>query len=180
VQVLGDSAYATGEALDTFEQTGHEPLVKPWPIKPAVPDGFTSDDFTVDETAGTATCPNGITRPVSPRRTVSFGAACRSCPLRQRCTTAQDGRTLRLHEHDALQRAHRRRAQDPHWQQVYRQHRPMVERSIAWLTARGNRKVRYRGIAKNDLWLHHRLAGLNLRRLLNLGLHQQHGAWALA
>ena len=62
----------------------------------------------------------------------------------------------------------------------YRQHRPMVERSIAWLVQGGNRKVRYRGIAKNDLWLHHRLAGLNLRRLLRLGLQQQHGAWALA
>jgi hypothetical protein len=44
----------------------------------------------------------------------------------------------------------------------------------------GNRKVRYRGIANNDLWLHHRLAGLNLRRLLNLGLQHQHGGWALA
>jgi hypothetical protein len=56
----------------------------------------------------------------------------------------------------------------------------MVERSIAWLVQGGNRKVRYRGISKNDLWLHHRLAGLNLRRLLNLGLQQQHGAWVLA
>jgi hypothetical protein len=45
----------------------------------------------------------------------------------------------------------------------------MVERSIAWLVRGGNRKVRYRGIVNNDLWLHHRLAGLNLRRLLNLG-----------
>ena len=55
----------------------------------------------------------------------------------------------------------------------------MVERSIAWLV-RGNRKVRYRGISKNDQWLHHRTAGLNLRRLLNLGLHQHDGTWALA
>jgi len=56
----------------------------------------------------------------------------------------------------------------------------MVERSIAWLVRGPNRKVRYRGITRNDLWLHHSLAGLNLRRLLNLGLHQQHGAWILA
>jgi hypothetical protein len=31
----------------------------------------------------------------------------------------------------------------------------MVERSIGWMTP-GNRKVRYRGVAKNDHWLHHR------------------------
>jgi hypothetical protein len=42
------------------------------------------------------------------------------------------------------------------------------------------RAWRWRGIAKNDQWLHHRLAGLNLRRLLALGLQQQHGAWTLA
>ena len=32
----------------------------------------------------------------------------------------------------------------------------------------------------NDLWLHHRIAGLNLRRLLALGLTRTAGAWALA
>jgi hypothetical protein len=180
VEVLGDSAYATGEALATFAETGHTPLVKPWPTKPAVAGGFGIDEFTVDEAAGTVTCPNGVTRPISPTRAVIFGAACRDCPLRARCTTAKNGRGLHLHEHDALQREHRRRAQDPQWQQDYRQHRPMVERSIAWLTAKGNRKVRYRGVAKNNDWLHHRLAALNLRRLLTLGLNYDSGAWVLA
>jgi IS5 family transposase len=55
----------------------------------------------------------------------------------------------------------------------------MVERSLAWLVAGGNRRVRYRGIAKNNAWLHNRTAALNLRRLLNLGLDRQEGAWAL-
>ena len=54
----------------------------------------------------------------------------------------------------------------------------MVERSIAWLT-RGNRRVPYRGIAKNNAWLHPRVAALNLRRLLALGLTatRQPGPW---
>ena len=179
VEVLGDSAYGTGEALDQLDRAGHVPLVKPWPIKPTVAGGFGLDDFTVDEQAGTVTCPNGTVRPISPKRSVTFGAACRGCPLRQRCTTAKDGRSMTLHEHDALQRAHRRRAEDPQWQATYRQHRPMVERSIAWLVAGGNRKVRYRGVAKNNAWLHTRTAALNLRRLLNLGLIRHDGAWAL-
>jgi IS5 family transposase len=50
--------------------------------------------------------------------------------------------------------------------------------SPGWL--RGNRKVRYRGVAKNDHWLHHRAAALNLRRLIGLGLIHNGGAWALA
>lgn len=177
--VLGDSAYASGEALATLAETGHDPRVKPWPTRPTVPGGFSVDDFTLDETAGTATCPNGVTRHLSPTRVATFGATCRGCPLRQRCTKSKAGRTLKVHEHDALQRAHRRRAQHPRWQDEYRQHRPMVERSIAWLTAKGNRRLRYRGIAKNNAWLHNRLAALNLRRLLNLGLDHQHGAWII-
>jgi Transposase DDE domain/Transposase domain (DUF772) len=179
VQVLADSAYATGAALAAFEHSGHRPLVKPWPVKPAVPGGFTIDEFSVDEPTGTATCPAGITRPISRTRVVTFGAACRDCPLAQRCTKAKGGRTVKIHQHDALQRAHRRRAEDPQWHAEYRQHRPMVERTIAWLTARGNRKLRYRGVTKNNHWLHHRTAALNLRRLLTLGLHHQHGTWTL-
>lgn len=180
VRVLGDSAYASGEALATLHETGHYPLVKPWHLRPTVPNGFSADDFSVDHAHRTATCPAGVTRPVSPSGSVTFGIACNGCPLRSRCTTARDGRVLKVGEHDALQRAHRQRAQHAAWQDEYRQHRPMVERTIAWLTAGGNRKVRYRGIAKNDAWLQHRLAALNLRRLLNLGLHHQHGTWALA
>lgn len=76
-------------------------------------------------------------------------------------------------------RAARGTARDPDWQAEYRQHRPMVERSIAWLT-RGNRKVRYRGIIKNDHWLHHRAAALNPRRLITLGLTHTATTWALA
>ena len=53
---------------------------------------------------------------------------------------------------------------------VYRAHRPMVERSISWLVAGRNRRLRFVGTQRNDLWLHHRVAGLNLRRLLALGL----------
>jgi hypothetical protein len=179
VQVLADSAYGTGAALAALGKAGHMPVIKPWPLRPAVTGGFTADDFTVDEAAGTATCPHGVTRPISRTRVVTFGAACRGCPLQQRCTTSPTGRTLHLHEHDALQRAHRARAADPKFQATYRRHRPMVERSLAWLT-RGHRRVPYRGVAKNDAWLHLRVAAIDLRRLLTLGLTSTAGSWAIA
>jgi hypothetical protein len=183
-EVLGDSAYGTGEALDALHNAGHTPIIKPWPLRPAVEGGFTIDDFTVTEPTadqpGSVTCPNGVTRPITPTRNVTFGAACRGCPMRAQCTTNKTGRSLRLHRHDATQRAHRVRARDPQFQTVYRRHRPMVERSIAWLVAGRNRRLRFRGTTANDLWLHHRVAGLNLRRLLNLGLSRADGAWTVA
>jgi hypothetical protein len=180
LQVLGDAAYGTGELLDTLQQAGHTALIKPWPLRPTVEGGFTIDDFTVDEAAATVSCPNRVTRPITATRAVIFGARCRGCPLRARCTTSAKGRTLRLHPHDALQRAHRARATDPQFQAVYRQHRPMVERSISWLVAGGNRRLRFLGTQRNDLWLHHRVAALNLRRLLALGLLRSGGSWTVA
>jgi hypothetical protein len=107
LQVLADSAYGTGELLAALTAAGHEAIIKPWPVRPPVPGGFTIDDFTVDEAAGIATCPAGHTRPINRSRQVVFGATCRGCPLRTRCTTSRTGRSLKLRDHDALSRAHR-------------------------------------------------------------------------
>ena len=141
--------------------------------------GFTSDDFTIDFDARTVTCPATHTMAIRPSGGVSFETYCRTCPLTQRCTTATRGRHLTLGPHEQRLRTARTLARDPEWQAEYRQHRPMVERSIAWLT-RNNRKVRYRGVAKNDHWLHHRVAALNLRRLITMGLNHTGTTWAIA
>jgi hypothetical protein len=179
VEVLADSAYGSGEALAALEAAGHRAVIKPWPLRPTVPGGFTLDDFTINDTSDAVTCPNGITRPITAAGAAIFGAHCRGCPLRERCTTAAAGRSLTLGPHHARQRAHRLRASSPEHLEAYRRHRPMVERSLAWLT-RGNRRVPHRGVVKNNAWLHTRVAALNLRRLLTLGLHLDHGRWALA
>ena len=79
-----------GELLAAAADGGHTAIIKPWPLRPAVDGGFTLDDFTVDEAAGTVTCPNQLTRPITRSRWVTFGALCRGCPLRARCTTSID------------------------------------------------------------------------------------------
>ena len=131
-EVYGDSAYGTGGLRAALADAGHQVIIKPGPLKPAVEGGFTLDDFTVDESAGTVTCPAGITRPISARRNVTFGAACRGCPLRARCTTSKHGRALILHKHDALLRAARADwATQLALRENYRKHRPNVERVIS-------------------------------------------------
>ncbi|HET6531482.1 MAG TPA: IS1182 family transposase [Actinoplanes sp.] len=178
VTVLADSAYGSGEFRAELADRGHTDRVKPAPTRAAVPGGFTVDDFTVDPAAGTATCPNGLTRKISRAGYATFGAACTRCPLRTHCTRSRDGKSLKIRPHDAIQRAARRAARDRNWQIEYRQHRPMAERTIAWLV-RGNRKLRYRGVTPNNHWLHHRAAALNLRRMVTLGLTRHHHTWAL-
>src|SRR3546814_6265278 len=92
--------------LHALDEKKWIPLVKPWPLRPAVEDGFIIDDFTYDPAAGTLTCPAGITRTPSPKGNVTYGAACRGCQLREQCTTSASGRTVLLGEHHPLQREH--------------------------------------------------------------------------
>lgn len=176
--MLADSAYGSGDLLAQITAAGHTPIFKPMPLGQAIRGGFTVDDFTIDETANTATCPTGVIRPISAKGRVSFGGACASCPLMGQCTTAANGKKMHIRPNDRLRREHRVRAGDPEFQAVYRQHRPMVERSIAWMT-RDARRVPYRGVVKNNAWWVNRAAAINLKRLLNLGLTSQNGSWAL-
>jgi Transposase DDE domain/Transposase domain (DUF772) len=181
LEVYGDSAYGTGQARAAYAAGGHDTVIKPKPLRPAVPGGFTLDDFTIDEHARTVTCPGGHTRAMSPKRTVTFGAVCADCPLRSRCTTATEGRSMSIHEHEALLRKARAQARTPEFRQAYPT-RSMVERIIAWTaTSRGRRvKLRYLGVEKNHAWLRNRCAAINLRTLVNKGLTRTNGAWALA
>jgi hypothetical protein len=179
----GDSAYGTGDLRDAIDRAGDTPVIKPKPLQSAVEGGFTMDDFTVDEDAGTVSCPAGKTRPISTTRIATFGALCRDCPLRERCTKSKTGRKIVLHEHDDLLRAARRDWRDnADLVERYRRHRPNVERVISQLANRGGRriKLRYRGTTNNNAWLKRRTAALNLRNLINRGLRLTTAGWGLA
>ena len=153
----GDSAYGTGDLRDAVEKAGHRAVIKPKPVQPAIPGGFTLDDFTVNDDQ-TLTCPAGHTRPMTAHRNVIFGALCRDCPLRAAWAASSGLR------------------------EDYMTHRPNVERAIAQVaTWRGRRlKLRYRGITRNNAWLKRRTAALNLRNLIGRGLTRRDGAWMLA
>ncbi len=169
----GDSAYGTGDLRGAIDDAGHEAVIKPKPLQSAVEGGFTVDDFTVNEAAGTVTCPTGNTRPISVTRIATFGALCRNCPLRQRCTTSKTGRKIVLHQRDDLLRQARHDwTNNPDLRERYRRHRPNIERVISQVASRGGRrlKLRYRGTTANNAWLKRRTAALNLRNLINRGL----------
>jgi hypothetical protein len=186
VTVLGDAACGTGELRAHLQGHGHAAVIKPPPLQPAVPGGFTGDDFTIDEQAGTVTCPAGHAVALGGphadgTRQAQFKARCAGCPLRRRCTASKTGRVLSVHPQHALLAAARRDAADPAWKDEYRRWRPPAGRAIAWLVARDSRRVPYRGIPANNAWLANRAAALNLRRLVNLGITRAtDGTWALA
>ncbi|MDW3215471.1 MAG: IS1182 family transposase [Ilumatobacteraceae bacterium] len=184
LDVLADSAYGSGDSLARLDDAQHRILIKPWPLarNPNLGDDqFSRDDFTIDYTARTVTCPNGVTTHITNSGTATFKAKCRSCPVRSRCTSAAAGKTFLVSQHDQHLAANRARWRtDTDLVDDYRQHRPMVERTIAWLVTNGHRRCRYRGVDRNRIGFSTRAAVINLKRLINLGLDHNGTTWNLA
>lgn len=180
LQVLADSAYGSGEVRAALRTAQHHQAIKAMPLRRAIPGGFDRDDFIVDHAAGTACCPAGHTATITASGSATFQRHCNAgCRLRDRCTTAKTGRTLRITEHDAELVEARRAWRDDDFTDDYRRWRPMVERSLAWLVAHQHRRVRYRGVERNRLGLSLRVAAINLRRMINLGLTRGPTGWAM-
>ncbi len=182
LRVLADTAYGSGPVRQDLKDARHAVVIKPIPLARndrLCGDQFTRDDFTIDYENETVTCPYNITVPITASGTATFGAKCRGCPIRERCTSANRGRTFKVGDYDQLlaQARAQWRARDDLGD--YRQYRPMVERSISWIVANGHRRVRYRGVELNRTQLALRVAAINLRRLVNLGLNHNGHAWAI-
>ena len=181
--VYGDAAYGTGELLAGLEAADARSMCKVQP--PATAGGrFTKDEFGIDLTARTVTCPAGQTAPLrraAPGAMAYFGQACRSCPLAAQCTTATGGRTIYVGPYEELLAAARARQRDPDWRADYRATRPKVERKIGHIMRRrhGGRRARVRGLAKVGADFALLAAAVNLARLGVLGLGSHGKTWAV-
>jgi hypothetical protein len=176
--VIARGGRHSGATRTELKTMGHNLVIKPVPSHPAVPGGLGRDEFNVDHHSRRVTCPAGHVARLPLSGVAKFAPHCSSCPLQARCTNAK-ARTFSVGPNDAELVAARAAWHGPELTASYRQHRPMAERSISWLVAKGNRRLRYRGVERNDAWLHLRAAALNLRRLLALGLAHD-GTWVLA
>jgi hypothetical protein len=185
-EVYGDAAYGTGPLLAELAEAGVDVMVK---VQAAnAPGGrFSKDAFTIDLQAGRVTCPNQVTAPIRAHRdgggAARFKAACATCRLAARCTTAKDGREIKISPHEEHLARGRARSTDPVWLAAYRATRPKVERKIAHLMRRrhGGRRARVRGQAKISADFALLAAAANLARLGVLGImSSESGNWAIA
>jgi transposase len=171
-EVLGDTAYGDGDTRAAVEQAGAKMTAN---TQPPPPTGrFPKTDFVIDAATPSATCPAGHTTTdwkwvgdQKGRRIplLRFGAAvCGACPVRQRCTTSAEGRTITLNFHEDRLQAARAEQTRPSTQRKLRR-RAVVERKLAEGKRHGMGKARYRGERK--VLLQQRvIAGLlNLKRL---------------
>jgi hypothetical protein len=183
LRVYGDSAYGTGELLDTLEHADAQSVCRVQP--PTTAGGrFTKDDFDIDLDTATVTCPAGQTAPLQrakPGRMAYFGPGCASCPLAAQCTNAKAGRTVFVGPYEEQLTRARAKQRDPDFQADYRATRPKVERKIAHLTRRrhGGRRARVRGQAKIAADFALLAAAVNLARLAVLGVQHTSSGWAV-
>lgn len=177
VRVLVDSAYALGPMLEALETPGHTALVRPKPQRPAVPGGFDMEDFGYDQDCGTLTCPAGGDARDQSEGEREFRGALQELPVAGSVHESQERAQGRDH------RAPRATAGAPG-----RGESPGVPGRVpgqahaggtGYRVAGGRREpaVAVPGVAKNDAWRQSRVAMLNLKRLLNLGLGRGHEAW---
>lgn len=181
-EVYGDAAYGSAEVVEQLEAADIEVFTKvQTPVNRA--GRFSQAAFDIDTSAGKVRCPNGVEVPLRPRKDgsaqASFGAHCVDCPLRAKCTTSKDGRSVNVHEkHDTLHRV-RQQQQDPGWKKRYRSTRPKVERKFGQMMRRkhGGRRARVRGRARvgHDFAL--LAAAVNLQRLAALHVRHREGGW---
>jgi hypothetical protein len=110
---------------------------------------FAKDQFTLDFAARQLTCPAGVTMPFQPGKTVRFPKdTCAACPLRTRCTTSSNGRSVAIHPDEALLAELRQRQQTPKGRAELRE-RVAVEHALAHVGHWQGRRARYLGTRKN-------------------------------
>jgi hypothetical protein len=183
LQVYGDSAYGTGELLQTLQAAGVETFCKTQP--PRAPGGrFPKSEFRIDLDGGTVACPAGHTvllRPLKSGQAARFGKRCAGCPLASSCTASRKGRSIHLGHHERQLQAARAQQTDPDWKTEYTSTRPKVERKIGHLMRRkhGGRRARVRGKTKLTADFSLLAAAVNLARLGALGLDRQPGGWMI-
>jgi hypothetical protein len=110
---------------------------------------YAKDQFTIDFGTGQLTCPAGVSTGFQPGKTVHFPKnTCAACPLRARCTTSRNGRSVSIHPDEVLLAELRERQATADGRARLRE-RTKVEHALAHVGHWQGRRARYRGTRKN-------------------------------
>jgi transposase len=120
---------------------------KAWAVRNG--DHFPKTAFTLDWEAGMLRCPNQVVVPFQVGQTVQFPPErCRTCPLRERCTTSRAGRSVAIHPDERLLGELRQRQATASGRAKLRE-RVAVEHTRAHVGRWQGRRARYLGERKN-------------------------------
>jgi transposase len=174
-ETLGDCAYGSGASRQEFEDDGRTLLARV-PHENANKGMFTKSQFTIDLDAGTVTCPAGHTTNMVDEHadgstTYYFDEFCGGCPLRAKCTSSKQGRSISVHPQERLLMKAREYQSTPEGKANLRK-RVIVENALARLAHLGIGQARYKGHKKTRFQLAIACTIANLRRTWNWSLEQ--------
>ena len=138
---------------------------------------FLKTDFVYDDESDTYRCPAGHELRVAQRGKNELGLAyrryggapCRDCPLRERCTTARCGRTIKRFDGDEWKEAMAQVLADPRARRCYGRRRELVEPVFAELRERqGLKRFHRRGLVGVRVEFSLHAIAYNLKRTLRL------------
>jgi hypothetical protein len=110
---------------------------------------YPKTEFNIDFDTGQLTCPNQVSIPFTPGKTVHFPKqSCAACPLQARCTTSSNGRSISIHPDEALLAELREYQTTPAGRARLRE-RVKVEHTLAHVGHWQGHRARYRGTRKN-------------------------------
>lgn len=103
--ILADKGYHNGIEIARAERMGMRPFVAPREQAPQSEEGFNKSDFTYEKQSDTYTCPagqllesNGTIYTKGDKQKYKFRRyqtpACKTCPMKDQCTTRQQGRDI--------------------------------------------------------------------------------------
>src|SRR6266496_848828 len=120
---------------------------KAWPVRNG--SRFAKTALHLDWQQQRIRCPNQQEMPFEPGGTVHFPAeVCAACPLRERCTSSRQGRSVHIHPDEALLQELRQRQLTAVGRAKLRE-RVAVEHALAHVGHWQGRRARYRGLRKN-------------------------------
>jgi hypothetical protein len=152
-ETKGDCAYGGGETRQAFADEGRT-LTARVPAEGGNRGLFPKSCFELDVLNQTVTCPAGQTtseyrEEKGGGKVFMFGAACTGCALRGECTTAAEGRTVRMHPQEELLQAARAQQETEEGRAALRE-RVVVEHRLARMGQLGAGQARYVGRRKTQ------------------------------
>ena len=120
---------------------------KAWPVRNS--GRFDKNAFVLDWENQVISCPNQVIMPFEPGKVVHFPKPeCAACPLRERCTTSKNGRSISIHPDEGLMQELRQRQSTSDGRAQLRE-RTSVEHSLAHIGQWQDKRARYIGQRKN-------------------------------
>jgi hypothetical protein len=150
---------ASAWAAQQFD-SGKPLLSKPWPVRNG--DRFPKTAFKIDLARKQVRCPEQQIATIEHGRAQFDADTCAVCPSQSRCTRSASGRSVSIHEREAMLIALRTARSTPEGRVRLRQ-RLGVEHTLAHLSQRQGNRARYRTLRKNTFDLRRHGAIINLQ-----------------